>query len=120
MGDFVEEITAQKIVELFEKDVVARKRFAELLVTEPDIRLALINAILRDVATKDYVDRKFAELRAELESLRNYVERRFSDIESRLSRVEGQLSILVRTFYAFLIPMMIMLIGIMLKLIFFS
>ena len=44
-------ITAEEIVELFEKDVRARKRFAELLVVEPDIRLAIINAVLRDVAT---------------------------------------------------------------------
>jgi len=29
----------------------ARKRLAELLVSEPDIRLAIINPVLRDVAT---------------------------------------------------------------------
>jgi len=40
-------ITADEIIELFEKDVRARKRFAELLVVEPDLRLLIINAVLK-------------------------------------------------------------------------
>lgn len=32
-------ITAEEIVELFEKDARSRKRLAELLTSEPDIRL---------------------------------------------------------------------------------
>jgi len=50
-------ITAEAIVELFERDVRARKRLAELLVSEPDVRLAIINAVLRDVATKNDIER---------------------------------------------------------------
>jgi len=56
-------ITAEKIVELFEKDPKSRKRLAEILVTEPDIRLAIINAVLKDVSTKQDI----AELRKTLE-----------------------------------------------------
>ena len=55
-------VTAEHVVELFEKDARARKRLAELLMSEPDVRLAIINAVLRDVATK----RDVAELRREL------------------------------------------------------
>ncbi|ADM27531.1 conserved hypothetical protein [Ignisphaera aggregans DSM 17230] len=60
-------ITAEAIVELFEKDVRARKRLAELLVSEPDIRLAIINAVLRDVATKSDIER----IRGEFDKIRS-------------------------------------------------
>lgn len=49
-------LTADFVVGLFEKDVRARKRMAELLASEPDVKLAMINAILRDVATKQDVE----------------------------------------------------------------
>jgi predicted nuclease with TOPRIM domain len=54
------------VVKLFEGDVRARKRLAELLVSEPDVRLAIINAVLRDVATRSDME----ALRKELEALR--------------------------------------------------
>ena len=59
-------ITAEDIVALFEKDARARKRLAELLIAEPDVRLAIINAVLRDVATKEDI----RELRAEIAEVR--------------------------------------------------
>lgn len=59
-------ITAEDIVALFEKDARARKRLAELLIAEPDVRLAVINAVLRDVATKEDI----RELRAEIAEVR--------------------------------------------------
>jgi hypothetical protein len=58
------ELTAEAIVELFRADARARKELAELLVSEPDIRLAIINAVLRDVATKSDIE----QLRAAMES----------------------------------------------------
>ena len=58
------EITAERIVQLLEEDLRARKRLAELLASEPDIRLAIINAVLRDVATRQDI----AELRRSLEA----------------------------------------------------
>lgn len=48
---------AQKLVEELEADEKTRKRLAKLLVSEavsePELRLAIINAVLRDVATKE-------------------------------------------------------------------
>jgi hypothetical protein len=41
-------LTADQIVDLFERDLRARKRLAELIVMEPDIRLAIINTVLRE------------------------------------------------------------------------
>ena len=58
------ELTAEAIVELFRADARARKELAELLVSEPDVRLAIINAVLKDVATKSDIE----QLRAAMES----------------------------------------------------
>ena len=43
-GDFIEGLfmsLAEKLIKEFEENIGLRKRFAELLVSEPDIRLAL-------------------------------------------------------------------------------
>jgi len=77
-------ITAEQIVELFEKDTKARKRLAELLVVEPEVRLAIINAVLRDVATKQDI----AELRREMSELRKSLETR---IEREVSVLEKEI-----------------------------
>jgi hypothetical protein len=42
----------EKLIEELEKDPKIRKRLAELMVTDSDVRLAIINAVLADVATK--------------------------------------------------------------------
>ena len=99
------EITAEYIVKLFEEDVRARKRLAELLVMEPDVRLAIINAVLREVATKEDIKelrreftlqinelrRKIDELRDEFGGRVNSLEKRFSVLEIRFSNVERRL-----------------------------
>jgi len=93
-------ITAEAIVELFERDVRARKRLAELLVSEPDVRLAIINAVLRDVATKSDIERIRGEyatkedvniLRSEIEKIRVDL----VDVRERLSKLEGIVSQLI-------------------------
>ena len=83
------EITAERIVQLFEEDLRARKRLAELLASEPDIRLVVINAVLRDVATKQDI----AELRRSLEAK---IEREIGRIEREIERVEKEIDRLER------------------------
>ena len=78
-------LTAEDIVRLFEEDVRARKRLAELLVSEADVRLALANAILREVATKE-------DLRELREELKAYIDARVEGLERRV----GDLAALVR------------------------
>ena len=95
-------LTASDIVRLFEEDVKARRRLAELLVMDEDVRLALINAVLRDVATKHDLERLRAEFRAELGRLESRidkleerlggVERELSALRERMTRVEGALT----------------------------
>ena len=72
-------ITADEVVKLFEGDVRARKRLAELLVSEPDVRLAIINAVLRDVATKSDIEALKVATKSDIEALRKEFK---SDIEA--------------------------------------
>ena len=51
---------------MFEEDVAARKKLVELLVGEPNIRLATINAVLREVVTKSGLEKLREELRSDL------------------------------------------------------
>ena len=76
-------ITADIIVKLFEKNPDAVKRFAELLIIEPDIRLALINAIIRDIATKEDLEK--------LENRISMLENRINSLESRIGVLEGKI-----------------------------
>jgi predicted nuclease with TOPRIM domain len=75
---------AQKIVEELEADEKVRKRLAKLLVpeavSEPDLRLAIINAVLRDVATKDDV----VKLREEIEKIRIATKEDINRLEERI------------------------------------
>jgi ABC-type phosphate transport system auxiliary subunit len=91
------ELTAEAIVELFRGDVRARKELAELLISEPDIRLAIINAVLRDVATKSDIERlreslesRFEQHRSatksDIEALRAPMERRIEELRSEFRR----------------------------------
>jgi predicted nuclease with TOPRIM domain len=84
-------ITAEDVVKLFEADVRSRKRMAELLVSEPDVRLAIINAVLRDVATKSDIEALRREFKSDIEGLRRDV----SELRERVSRLEGAFTQLV-------------------------
>jgi len=95
-------ISAEEVVKLFEEDTRARKRLAELLVSEPDVRLAIINAVLRDVATKGDIEalrKEFKEgieaLRKELRSDVEYLRSEVSGLRERVSKLEGAFTQLV-------------------------
>ena len=129
-------ITAEEVVNLFEADVRARKRLAELLVSEPDVRLAIINAVLRDVATKDDIEALRAatkddiealraatksdiealrrEVKGDIESLRGELKEgmgkldgRVGALEQRVARLEGSISLFTKLFIAFNLPLLV-------------
>ena len=122
-------LTAEDVVRLFEEDERARRRLAELLISEPDVRLAIINAVLRDVATKSDLERLAASLRGDMKSLEaslreevralgarvSGLEARMSGLEQRVARLEGQLSLFVKLFVAFNLPILLGVVGILLK-----
>ncbi len=125
-------ITAEDIVRLFEQDRKACRRLAELLVSDSDIRTMIINAVIRDVATKQDIEKLRQEIKQEIEKLReetrrdieklndriSMLEERVSRLEERVARVEGGLNLLVKMFIAFNVPLLIAVIGMMLKMIF--
>jgi len=60
----------EEIVEEIVKDRKAVRRLAEAIVSDADVRLAVVNAILRDVATKEDVEKLRAETKADIDRLR--------------------------------------------------
>jgi chromosome segregation ATPase len=134
---------AEKLIEELERDPKIRKRLAELMVTDSDVRPAIINAVLADVATKSDLEKLEAATKRELEKLEERLrseiqrevrrledrisalengiaalENRVNSIEERLTRLEGQMDLFVKLFIAFNLPTLIAVIGILLKLIF--
>jgi hypothetical protein len=61
---------AERLLGELEADPRARRRLAELLVAEPDVRLAMINAIIADVATRRDLAELRSEMRGEISALR--------------------------------------------------
>ena len=88
-------LTAEGVVGLFERDAGARKRLAELLVSEPDVRLAIINAVLRDVATKADLEALGRALREEMRELKAdllaEMDRRSGDVDKRFEMFDKRL-----------------------------
>ena len=122
----------EKLIEELERDPKIRKKLAELMVTDSDVRLAIINAVLADVATKSDLENLRAEIKTEMGKLEERLERRISalenrisalenrvnSIEERLARLEGQMNLFVKLFIAFNLPTLIAVIGILLKMVF--
>jgi hypothetical protein len=116
---------AEKLIEELEKDPKIRRRLAELMVTDSDVRPAIINAVLADVATKSDLEKLEEKLRNEirrevgrLEERISALENRVNSIEARLARLEGQMNLFVRLFIAFNLPTLIAVIGILLRMVF--
>jgi hypothetical protein len=134
---------AEKLIEELEKDPKIRKRLAELMVTDSEVRLAIINAVLADVATKKDLEKleerlrndfrneiqrevrrleeRISALERRIEALENRIsalENRVNSIEARLARLEGQMNLFVRLFIAFNLPTLIAVIGILLRMVF--
>ena len=80
------ELTAEAIVELFRADARARKELAELLVSEPDVRLVIINAVLRDVATKSDIEQLRADFGRDIEQLRTEFRRELEQLRTEFRR----------------------------------
>ncbi|MFZ8856940.1 MAG: hypothetical protein ACO2O1_01650 [Candidatus Caldarchaeales archaeon] len=111
---------AEKLIEALEKDPKIRKRLAELMVTDSDVRLAIINAVLADVATKSDLEKLEAATKSELEKvegrlrtemenlraemkfemekleerLRNEIQREVRRLEDRISALENRIAAL--------------------------
>jgi chromosome segregation ATPase len=85
----------EKLIEELEKDPKIRKRLAELMVTDSDVRLAIINAVLADVATKSDLEKLEAATKSELEKvegrLRTEMENLRAEMKSEMEKLEERL-----------------------------
>jgi CII-binding regulator of phage lambda lysogenization HflD len=135
-SEFSASSIAEKLIEELEKDPKIRKRLAELMVTDSDVRLAIINAVLANVTTKsdlekleerlrndfrNEIQREVMRLEDRILALENRIsafENRVNSIEERLTRLEGQEDLFVKLFIAFNLPTSIAVIGILLKMVF--
>jgi len=131
-SEFSASSIGEKLIEELEKDPKTRKRLAELMVTDSDVKLAIINAVLANVATKSDLEKLEERLRNEIQrevmrledrisALENRIaalENRVNSIEERLTRLEGQEDLFVKLFIASNLPTSIAVIGILLKMVF--
>ena len=110
------------IVKLFEEDATARKKLAEPLVGEHDVRLAIINAVLREAATKSDLEKLRQELRREFRGEISRLEQRIGGLEERVTRpeervggLEEHVDMLSKSTLALNTPILVAVIGILLK-----
>ncbi len=85
-------VTASEVVEAFKKDRRALKELSELIVSEPDVRLAIINAILRDVTTKEHLDKKLREHEEKINKRIDDVNKRIDDVAESINKRIDDLS----------------------------
>ena len=100
----------ERVLDEIEADKGLRKRLAGLLMMEPDVRLALINAVLTDVAKKEDI----RELRSEISQFRGELNQLRSEINQLRAEVSSNFRWTVGTILwgATVIPIPLRLIGI--------
>ena len=110
---------AEKLIKEFEENVKLRKRLAELLVSEPDIRLVLINAVIADVATKKDISELRNELKNEISQLRNDLKSEVNGLRGEINELRREIhsnfrwtvGLIITVWGATVIPMLLKLIG---------
>jgi predicted ribosome quality control (RQC) complex YloA/Tae2 family protein len=60
--------------------------------SEPELRLAVINAVLADVATKQDIQQMRQELRGEIAQLRQHVDSEISQLRQEIAQLRREMS----------------------------
>jgi len=107
---------AERLIKEFEENVRLRKRLVELLVSEPDVRLVLINAVIADVATKKDLSELRNELKSEINGLRGEIGELRGEINGLRREVHSNfrwtVGLIVTVWGATAIPILLKLIGV--------
>jgi predicted aconitase len=77
-------ISAGEIVKLLKSDKDALRELSAAIASEPELRLAVINAVLADVATKQDLQQLRQELRGEMAQLRQEVKEEISQLREEI------------------------------------
>ncbi|PLJ77435.1 hypothetical protein [Infirmifilum sp. SLHALR2] len=81
------EVSAEELLRQLREEPRYRRELAEILVSDPEVRLALIQGALREVATKHDLER----LMAYIDSRISDVNRRLDDVNRRVDDLNGRL-----------------------------
>jgi transcriptional regulator of heat shock response len=80
-------LSAGEIVRLLKSDRDALRELAVAVASEPELRLAVINAVLADVATKQDIQQMRQELRGEIAQLRQHVDSEISQLRQEIAQL---------------------------------
>jgi len=86
-------LTAGDIVRLLKSDRDALRELAAAVVSEPELRLAVINAVLADVATKHDINQLRGEMRGEISQLRQKVNSEVGQLRQEISQLRRDVNV---------------------------
>ena len=84
-------LSAGEIVRLLKSDKDALRELAVAVASEPELRLAVINAVLADVATKQDIQQMRQELKGEMAQLRQELREEISQLREETKEEIAQL-----------------------------
>ncbi|MCC6003972.1 MAG: hypothetical protein LM590_06490 [Thermofilum sp.] len=101
---------AEKVIEEIEANKKLKTRLAELIVSEPEVRLFMLNSILPDVAKKEDIKElrneiaqlrgEMAQLRGEISQVRGEIAQLRGEINQEIAQLRGEIAQLRREMYS--------------------
>jgi predicted nucleic acid-binding Zn-ribbon protein len=85
-------ISAGEIVKLLKSDKDALRELSSAIASEPELRLAVINAVIADVATKQDLQQLKQELREEISQLRDEIGILRQHVDSEISQLRRDIN----------------------------
>jgi cell shape-determining protein MreC len=85
-------LSAGEIVRLLKSDRDALRELAVAVASESELRLAVINAVLADVATKQDLQQLRQELRGEIAQLRQHVDSEISQLRQEIAQLRREMN----------------------------
>jgi hypothetical protein len=93
-------LSAGEIVRLLKSDRDALRELAVAVASEPELRLAVINAVLADVATKQDINQLRQEMRGEITSTKQEIQQLGQELRGEIAQlrqhVDGEIAQLRR------------------------
>ena len=86
-------LSAEEIVRLLKSDRDALRELAAAIVSEPELRLSVINAVVADMATKEDLLQLRQELKAEIAQLRQGVDGEIGQLRQEIAQLRRDMNI---------------------------
>jgi BMFP domain-containing protein YqiC len=81
-------LSAGEIVRLLKSDRDALRELAVAVASEPELRLAVINAVLADVATKQDINQLRQEMRGEITSTKQEIQQLRQELREEIAQLQ--------------------------------